>query len=94
MEGVWRVSGRCLEDVWRVSTGCLNGNLEHKGYVINEKINKTTGEHYNSKGHKVSDMRVTILEKIFSLDTAFRKEREKFHIMKMNTRYKGLNQVT
>ena len=67
---------------------------EHRGYVVNEKVNKTTGEHYNSKGHKVSDMHITILEKIFSSDTAFRKEREKFHIMKMNTRYKGLNRVT
>ena len=67
---------------------------EHRGYVVNEKVNKTTGEHYNSKGHKVSDMQITILEKIFSSDTAFRKEREKFHIMKMNTRYKGLNRVT
>ena len=36
-------------------------------------------------------MKVTILEKIFSSDEAIRKEREKFYIMKMNTKYKGLN---
>ena len=58
---------------------------EHKGYVVNQKLNKTTGEHYNIKGHKVSDMQVTILEKIFSSETAFRKERENYFIMKMNT---------
>ena len=49
---------------------------EHKGYVDNEKDNKRTGEHYDSKGRKVSDMCVTSLEKIFSSDTSFRKKRE------------------
>ena len=67
---------------------------EHKGYAINKKVNKATGQHFNMKGHKVSDMRVSIIEKIFSQDAAIRKEREKFFIMKMNTKYKGLNSVT
>ena len=56
--------------------------------------NKATGEHYNKKGHKVSDMKITIIEKIFSLDPAVRKEREKFYINKFNTKYKGLNKIT
>ena len=55
---------------------------------------KATGEHFNKKGHKVSDMQVTILEKIFSIDPAIRKEREKFFINKMNSKYKGLNKIT
>ena len=67
---------------------------EHKGYVLNNKLNKGTGEHYNMKGHKVSDMRVTIIEKMFSSDPAVRKEREKLLINKMNTKYKGLNKIT
>ena len=67
---------------------------EHKGYVVNNKLTKATGEHFNQKGHKVSDMSVTILEKIFSSDPAVRKEREKYFIAKMNTRYKGLNKIT
>ena len=29
---------------------------EHLGYVRNSHINKVTGEHFNSKGHKQSDM--------------------------------------
>ena len=61
---------------------------------MNKKISKATGEHFNMKGHKVSDMRVSIIEKVFSQDTAVRKEREKFYIMKMNTKYKGLNGLT
>ena len=67
---------------------------EHKGYVVNNKLTKATGEHFNSKGHKASDMRVTVLEKNFTLDPVVRKEREKYYISKMNTRYKGLNKIT
>ena len=67
---------------------------EHKGYVLNRKLQKATGEHFNLKGHKVSDMQVTIIEKIFSTDPAVRKEREKFYISKMNSKYKGLNKIT
>ena len=67
---------------------------EHKGYALNAKLSKATGEHYSQKGHKISDMQVTILEKIFSTDPAFRKEREKYYIMKMNSKYKGLNRIT
>ena len=67
---------------------------EHKGYAINQEVNKATGQHFNLKGCKVSDMRVSIIEKIFSQDAAIKKEREKFYIMKMNTKYKGLNSVT
>ena len=67
---------------------------EHKGYAMNNKTNKTTGEHFGQKGHRVSDMRVTVLEKIYSSDPAVRKEREKFFILKMNTKYKGLNKIT
>ena len=67
---------------------------EHKGYALNQRVNKATGEHFSQKGHKVSDMRVTVLEKIFSSDTAVRKEREKMFINKMNSKYKGLNKIT
>ena len=55
---------------------------------------KSTGQHFSQQGHRVADMRVTIIEKIFNPDEAFRKEREKYYIMKMNTKYKGLNKIT
>ena len=61
---------------------------EHKGYAMNNKTNKTTGEHFGQKGHRVSDMRVTVLEKIYSSDPAVRREREKIFILKMNTKTK------
>ena len=67
---------------------------EHKGYAVNRKLQKVTGAHFNEKGHKVSDMRVTILEKVFSTDENVRKEREHHYINIMNTKYKGLNKKT
>ena len=67
---------------------------EHKGYAQNCNTKKSTGAHFSQQGHRVSDMKVTIIEKNFSSDQAIRKEREKFYIMKMNTKYKGLNKIT
>lgn len=64
---------------------------EHRGYVNNRHLNKATGEHFNLPGHSVADMKVTILEKIYSQDEMIRKEREAMFISKMNTKYKGMN---
>ena len=64
---------------------------EHKGYASNRILSKATGLHFSQNGHKVSDMKVTVLEKIFSTDGAVRKEREKHYIQEINTKYKGLN---
>ena len=64
---------------------------EHLGYVYNEHLDQATEEHFNSKGHLVADMEVTILEKIFSRDPQVRKERESLFIKKFNSKHKGLN---
>ena len=64
---------------------------EHKGYVANNHLNKATGQHFNSKGHKIHHMTVTIVEKVFSNDPQYRKAREKMFIEKFNTKYKGMN---
>ena len=64
---------------------------EHRGYVNNRDESQATGEHFNLPGHSVSDMTVTILEKVKSDDDMYRKEREKYFIRKFNTFYKGLN---
>ena len=62
---------------------------EHKGYAINQNTNKTTGEHFSQQGHRVSNMRVTISEKIFGSDLAIRKQRDGYLIVKMKTKSKG-----
>ena len=67
---------------------------EHRGYVNRKILNKSTGEHFNSPGHSMADMTVTLLEKIYNSDPQFRKAREKMWIERFNTKYKGLNRKT
>ena len=64
---------------------------EHVGYIRTKKLSEATGEHFNLKGHTLSHMKVTILEKVTSRDELYRKERESFHIRRFNTFYKGIN---
>ena len=66
---------------------------EHRTFVNTNNKTKSTGLHFNSKGHSVSDMEITIIEKVFSSDPRFRKQREKLYIQKFNTRYRGLNRL-
>ena len=63
---------------------------EHRGYIMNQHRTKATGEHFNLPGHQLSDMRVTVLEKIRN-NTLFRKQREQMWIQNFNTKYRGLN---
>ena len=64
---------------------------EHKGYVNKIFPKEATGVHFNLPGHKVSDMKITILQKLYTENTEYRKEKEKYLINKFNTFYKGIN---
>ena len=64
---------------------------DHRGYISNQDETKATGQHFNSPGHSLSDLTITILEQVRSNDDLYRKEREKYFIRKFNTFYKGLN---
>ena len=66
---------------------------EHRGYVKNKILTKSTGKHFNEVGHRESDMTITILEKIFNANPQYRKQREKMWINKFNTKYKCLNRM-
>ena len=80
---------RCPEQYIGESERSLRERFsEHKGYVT-----KATGSHFNERGHSLSVMEITILEKVFSDNPQFRKQREKMYINKFNTRYKGLNRM-
>ena len=48
---------------------------------------------YCFKNHSLSDMEITIIEKLFIGDPQFRKQREKMYIQKCNTKYRGLNKM-
>ena len=54
-------------------------------------LDKAIGAHYNGPGHKVSDMSVTILEKVWNTDPMFLAVREEFWINKMNSKHRGMN---
>ena len=64
---------------------------DHRGYVFNKKTNQATGAHFTSPGHSLADLQVTILEQVKKRDDCYRKEREKYFIMKLNTMHSGLN---
>ena len=64
---------------------------EHRGYVSNKHLTKATGEHFNLRGHTVSDMQVSIIEKVHSTDEMVRTERESMYIKQLNSKYKGIN---
>ena len=63
--------------------------LYRRGLV--KHLNKATCAHFNLPGHSVADMKVTILEKVYSIDGMIRQQREKMFIADLNTKYKGLN---
>ena len=50
--------------------------LEHKGYANTNNQTKATGIHYNQRGHSVSNLKITVLEKVFNSNPQFRKQRE------------------
>jgi hypothetical protein len=60
-------------------------------YVASQFPTKATGIHFNQRGHSVSDVRITILEKMKTSDESYRKGRERYLINKFNTYYKGIN---
>ena len=83
---------KCPQQYIGETDRCLKERFsEHKGYVNNNMLTKATGAHFNQAGHRISDMEITVIEKIFNPDPQFRKQREKMFINKFNTKYKGIN---
>ena len=64
---------------------------EHKGYVTNHDTSTATGRHFNSSGHTLADLSITVIEQVRKNDTLYRTQREEYHIRRFNTLYKGLN---
>ena len=67
---------------------------EHQGYVRNQDLTKATGQHFNTRGHSIYDMHITILEHVRNADEVFRKIREKMYINLFNTKEKGMNKIS
>ena len=45
----------------------------------------------NQAGHSISDMRINIIEKVYSRDPQMREIRESHYINEMNTFHRGMN---
>ena len=58
---------------------------------VEKKEDCSIGRHFNLPGHSVSDMRITIVEKVHNKDPFFLRNREKHFIQMFKTRLKGLN---
>ena len=64
---------------------------EHKGYIVNKKLDQITGTHFNLPGHSIDNLLLKILEKCKSNDELYRKERERRHIKLFNLNHEGMN---
>ena len=64
--------------------------LEHLGYVRREE-NTATGHHFNLPGHSMSDMSISVLERIRSYDPQYRKTRESYMIEQFDLLRNGIN---
>ena len=62
-----------------------------RGYVTGENLSTATGAHLNSTGHSLSDMKISIIEQVKKNDDIYQKQREHYHIDKVNTFNRGLN---
>ena len=65
--------------------------LDHLGYARREELNKSTGDHFNLPGHKMSDMQISVLEQVKEANPYYRECRESFHIEQFNLKFKGIN---
>ena len=63
----------------------------HQGYVRNRDLSQPTGRHFSANGHSIADMRVCIVEKVYSFDRLLIEERESEFIRKFNSKFKGMN---
>ena len=65
--------------------------LDHLGYARREEVEKATGGHFNLPGHKLSDMSISVLEKVKEKNTFYRETRESYQIENFNLHRKGIN---
>ena len=50
---------------------------EHVDYILRLFSTQATGQHYNMPEHDLSNMAITVLEKVHKYDDFYRQEREK-----------------
>ena len=64
---------------------------EHRDYPKRDQLTEPSGEHFNKRGHSVSDLKGQVLEKVRSKDPFVLRARESMLIKKFDTFRHGLN---
>ena len=64
---------------------------EHVDYIRKLFLTQAASQHFNMPGHDLSNMTITILEKVHNYDDSYRQEREKLLTRQFNTFYHGIN---
>ena len=64
---------------------------DHYGYVRSQRLDTPIGAHFNSPGHTLGDLAITVIEKSKRNNHPYRRQREEYHINRFNTYYKGMN---
>ena len=82
---------KCRDQYIGQSKGSLRDRFtDHIGYV-RRKENKSTGNHFNLRGHSMSDMSISVLEQVKQRDRFYRETRESYWIEQFNLKFKGMN---
>ena len=65
--------------------------LQHLSHARCSRQDKAIGEHFSNNNHKLSDMTLTVIERLTKNDIRYRKTKESIHIEQWNLKYRGLN---
>ena len=58
---------------------------------MRNKSNNTIGNHFNGPGHKLANMNILAIEKVFNLGEPIIKKRESLWINRFEAEHRGLN---
>ena len=64
---------------------------DHYGYVRSQKLDTPTGAHFNSPGHTLGDLSITVIERSRRNNHPYRRQREEYHINRFDTYFHGMN---
>ena len=64
---------------------------QHLSHARCSRLDKAIGEHFSTNRHSLSDMTLTVIERLNRNDIRYRKTKESIHIEQWNLKYRGLN---
>ena len=64
---------------------------DHYGYVRSQRLDTPTGAHFNSPGHTLGDLSISVIERSRKNNHPYRRQREEYHINRFDTYFNGMN---